>query len=464
MAPGVSPSAMQQANPMWALARQRLPVHPLVSPAMTCRDVNFGAAVHPQAEQCNGRLLVSPAATYRDVNFGAAVYPHVEDESNVLPVAVVSRGRPCSATVPPGVARIASRPESAAMELVPRSSPRFYPRELAVRKTGEQHMAAHQQTRAPGQGIAELLTTSKYASVAAAAAAAAADAAVQPDQPATIDNAVQAVQQTPHRSQPPPTVELFQPQTQNAPVDLTEPPVTTQEVDSPAQLVTPKAESAGQRQVPAQLVTPKAENAGQLQVEPSMDTPPPIAPPQGFEQDVPDIQVGDLVLLGSQVVTEFRHKHAVVTEVHEAHCTVAVLDESHRFGVGECWPDFSDVRVLSTAWRLGSEVVIDGLQGGKTRAFNGKTGVIIEHPKQGHPCFVHKPSGVGTDDRAHLTLCISLPPAESGGKEKKTLLEPRFLHSVAAYFDTARCNLEGIVRQVSGDHRGSFSSGCEDVV
>lgn len=171
----------------------------------------------------------------------------------------------------------------------------------------------------------------------------------------------------------------------------------------------------------------------------------------GIDQDTPDVQAGDVVLLGSQVVSEFRHKHAVVTEVHKAHCTVAVLDDSHRFGVGECWPGFSDVSVLSTDWRLGSEVIVDGLQGAKTRAFNGKTGVIVVHPKQGHPCFLQKSGEAGSEDRPHpqLTLCVSLPPAEPGGKEKKTLLEPRFLKTVAAYFDQAAGNLEDVVRQVS---------------
>merc|ERR1712045_356293 len=72
------------------------------------------------------------------------------------------------------------------------------------------------------------------------------------------------------------------------------------------------------------------------------------------------VERGDIVLLTFGTPPEFRGSHAVVQQVSESHCTVAVLDESMRFGIGECWPNFTSVKVQSEMLRLGSRVVIDG--------------------------------------------------------------------------------------------------------
>lgn len=170
--------------------------------------------------------------------------------------------------------------------------------------------------------------------------------------------------------------------------------------------------------------------------------------PQNRETARYDVQEGDLVILGLEVVPDFRNHAAVVTQVHSSHCTVAVLDESRRIGVGECWPNMSDFTVESTAWRLGTQVVVGGLQGTKTRAFNGATGVIVAHPKQGHPCFVQKAVGAGGPDRPHLALCVCIS-AEDGGKAKHTLLEPRFLSTTEALFAEVTDSLKAVVATVS---------------
>jgi len=132
---------------------------------------------------------------------------------------------------------------------------------------------------------------------------------------------------------------------------------------------------------------------------------------------------GDLVQLVRMVPQEYYQHFAVVTQAAESHCTVIVLDESLRFGIGECWPCFKDLKLLSCALRLGSRVVIDGLQGGKTRRLNGFAGTVATHKREGHPSFVRKKS---SPDRPQLIVCVRLDDPEAAG-ETQVLLEPRFL-------------------------------------
>merc|ERR1712000_450912 len=108
------------------------------------------------------------------------------------------------------------------------------------------------------------------------------------------------------------------------------------------------------------------------------------------------VRSGDLVRLGPGVPVEFRDCSAVVTKVSEGHCTVAVLDSSLRIGIGECWPMFADVSIVSTSWREGACVVIDGLKSAKLKHLNGHTGLIVAHRSEGHPTFVTKTCEVGS--------------------------------------------------------------------
>jgi len=132
---------------------------------------------------------------------------------------------------------------------------------------------------------------------------------------------------------------------------------------------------------------------------------------------------GDMVLLGKAVTAEHRHRPAIITSVATSHCTVVVLDESRRYGVGECWPNFADIQLESEAWHLGSLVVVNGLQRGKSVRLNGLVGTITKHPRNGHPTFIHKPS---KPDLAQLTLCVRFQDPEAAG-QKSVLLEPKFL-------------------------------------
>ncbi|CAE8594716.1 unnamed protein product [Polarella glacialis] len=132
---------------------------------------------------------------------------------------------------------------------------------------------------------------------------------------------------------------------------------------------------------------------------------------------------GDVVVLRSRVPAEYHLAAAIVTETKATHCTVIVLDESHSYGAGESWPSFKDLEPVSQDWRLGSRLVVSGLQSKKTQHLNGAVATVISHPRHGHPCFIQKNSAPG---RPVLTLCVRFDDRKSAGMSS-VLLEPRFL-------------------------------------
>lgn len=139
---------------------------------------------------------------------------------------------------------------------------------------------------------------------------------------------------------------------------------------------------------------------------------------------VTEVEPGDLVLLGPGVPHEYRLCPAVVTKVAERHCTVVVLNSEQRIAVGECWPGFRDIAMVENRMlRLGTHVVVQGMQGQRTQRLNGFSGVVSLHPKQGHPTFVCKPSAPG---QPQLTICVCFDDPEAAG-ERTALIEPRFL-------------------------------------
>jgi len=150
--------------------------------------------------------------------------------------------------------------------------------------------------------------------------------------------------------------------------------------------------------------------------EASDTTPVPVTRP-------PTLALGDMVILGDGAPQEYRHHTAVVTGVAEAFCTVTVLDDTGGAGMGECWPNIEHLELLSDSWRVGRRVVVAGLTGRRTRSFNGLTGTIVEHPREGHPTFVSKPTA---PERPRLTFCVRFEDALEAGTAT-ALLEPRFL-------------------------------------
>lgn len=155
-------------------------------------------------------------------------------------------------------------------------------------------------------------------------------------------------------------------------------------------------------------------------------------------------ELGDVVILGDRA-QEHRQCSAVVTKVADTHCTVTVLDESRRFGVGECWPGFDDIKLDSSSWRLGSHVVIDGLQSAKTRHLNGLSGKVVPHPTKGHPTFISKPSA---PDLPQLTLCVTLDDPVAAG-QRSVLLEARFLRPYEELLDKTTADLKNVMASLS---------------
>lgn len=127
--------------------------------------------------------------------------------------------------------------------------------------------------------------------------------------------------------------------------------------------------------------------------------------------------------LGSHLLPEHRGRDAVVTAEFAEHCTVAILDSTGRTAAEECWPAFRDVSLRSSVGRVGSRIVISGLRAQRTSWCNGLTGVVVEHPREGHPCFVRK---ANAENDALLVFCVSLidPPS---GRPRRVMMEPRFL-------------------------------------
>lgn len=157
--------------------------------------------------------------------------------------------------------------------------------------------------------------------------------------------------------------------------------------------------------------------------------------------DASSIAQGDFVTLSSQVLPEHRGREAVVTAISSAHCTVAILDDTGRRVVGECWPDFRDVSVRSSVGRLGRRVAITRLQSRRTSWCNGLTGVVVRHPCEGHPCFVRS----GTEDDPLLVFCLELD-APPSGRPRKVMMEARFLEPYVevleqAVLDLSDCSL-----------------------
>ena len=146
------------------------------------------------------------------------------------------------------------------------------------------------------------------------------------------------------------------------------------------------------------------------------------------EEDEHAFEVGDVVtLVGAGVPREHLFRAAIITKMADCHCTVSVLDDSRRFGIGECWPGFDDIELENPGLRLGTRVVISGMQHVRTRHMNTLTGVISVHPRQGHPCFIKKPS----NPNPQLAVCVTFDDAVAA-KDRNAVLEPRFLTSFDA--------------------------------
>merc|ERR1712039_848296 len=76
-------------------------------------------------------------------------------------------------------------------------------------------------------------------------------------------------------------------------------------------------------------------------------------------------EIGDIVeLVGASVDTQFKGLSAAVTKVHETHVSAIAIDDRGR-GIGECWPNFGDIKLVNKSWRVGEQVMVTGMQSKK---------------------------------------------------------------------------------------------------
>lgn len=151
-------------------------------------------------------------------------------------------------------------------------------------------------------------------------------------------------------------------------------------------------------------------------------------------------------MLSAGVPLEFRNSRAVITCVKSSHCTACALDETGRFGAGECWPNFADVKLVSTTLRLGNRVVVDGCSGPQTLWLNGHAGTIVSNKRYGHPCFVHSKRHLSRPPQFNVCICLEQPPSPS---ERLVLIEPRFLFDFDQFTRQTTERLGAVVRKVS---------------
>lgn len=143
---------------------------------------------------------------------------------------------------------------------------------------------------------------------------------------------------------------------------------------------------------------------------------------------VVEVEGGDLLLLGSAGPAEYQHQEAIVTRaLGGAECVAAVLDAARQRRVGSCQLASGDYSLTHSDWRLGQEVVVGGLKNAKLKDYNGASGVIVAHPREGHPCFPQETAVAGEPKvQPKLVLCVKLAQRD-GGKPQLVLLEPKFL-------------------------------------
>ena len=148
--------------------------------------------------------------------------------------------------------------------------------------------------------------------------------------------------------------------------------------------------------------------------------------------------------------SEFRACSAIVTKIEESHCTVIALDSQQQIGQGECWPRYRDLPLADSKLRLGRHVVVQGMSGVRTRHLNGLTGVIAEHPKEGHPVFIRRPA---SPDDPTLVVCVRFddPVAARG---RSSLLEPRFLVTVEEAALTQMRNMHRAAAKIQASIHG----------
>jgi len=152
------------------------------------------------------------------------------------------------------------------------------------------------------------------------------------------------------------------------------------------------------------------------------------------------------------VQPEFQLCWAVVRSVDETSCRVAVLDATKSFCIGECNPEFSDILPVNSDWRVGSRLIIGGLQSSHMKHMNGLVGVVHPHRRHGHPCFLPRPDDSG-DGNLWLNICLRLEDPEKASMHA-VLLEPSLLTPYAQAMTPK--TLEKPFRKISSQKPSSY--------
>lgn len=129
-----------------------------------------------------------------------------------------------------------------------------------------------------------------------------------------------------------------------------------------------------------------------------------------------------------------RGSEAVITEASSSHCTAVLIDEKRSKGSGQVWPSYHQVESVSTAWRLGRQVVLNGLSSKKLKHLNGLRGVVAKHPRESHPAFVTKKPAAGASQAPEPELRIVVRMADPQAAGCATVLvEARHAVSLEAH-------------------------------
>merc|ERR1712107_766636 len=85
-----------------------------------------------------------------------------------------------------------------------------------------------------------------------------------------------------------------------------------------------------------------------------------------------------------------------------------------------------DIDIESRRLRLGSRVVVDGMQRENTRKLNGLHGRVAQHGRESHPAFL---ASANAPEKQMLTVLVRFDNALAAGSPS-LFLEPRFLKAV----------------------------------
>lgn len=165
---------------------------------------------------------------------------------------------------------------------------------------------------------------------------------------------------------------------------------------------------------------------------------------------------GDVIKIINGVGTG---SEAVVTEVAANYCTVVELDDDRVSGLRQLWPSLHQIESVSKTWRVGARVHLQGLTKSKLVHFNGVSGVVAKHPREGHPVWWSRrgPEGEPVGD-PHLQLVVRVDKCfrTAAGSATVRLEAPHVHPAESAAEDQSPPN--GVVIRQAADAPGQLAA------